>query len=309
MFCINPDPFLLPTYRISPFKTDYITINKELPNDDFAEHYFNEKFGTGKWKYTLNGREAIALALQHYNLEKDDVVTILTTSENFYISSCVTQSIEKFCRWNRELTSETKVILVNHEFGYPHPDMDKIAATGLPIIEDCCTTFFSQDASQKIGKYGDFSVYSFPKFFPIQIGGILVSAVNQENSSDSLLDNNQIQYLQKVLSHQLKTENDLLQKRKENLEYAVGLFSELGCTLRFEPNQAVVPSALLLNNNGNINDLNGLKVFLAQNGIQSSVFYGEDAFFIPCHQLMSKTDIEFTHACVKAFIKNNTKTV
>ncbi len=306
MFFVNPDQFLLPLYRISPFKTEYISINNQLPNDDFAAAYFDKKFGTADWQYTYNGREAIELALEHYQLAKDDLVTIVTTSENFYISSCVTKSIEKFCRWNREVTPETKVILVNHEFGYPHTRMEQIVALGLPVIEDCCTTFFSQDAHQKIGRYGDFAVYSFPKLFPVQIGGIVVSNI-ESKISKSVLDENEIQYLQNVISYHLKDEANLLRVRQQNFDFAVNEFSKLGFTLRFQSDEKSVPSALLLNNNGVINDLNQLKVFLFQNGIQNSVFYGEDAFFIPCNQNMNASDIELIYACVETFIrtKNN----
>ncbi|WP_445454314.1 DegT/DnrJ/EryC1/StrS family aminotransferase [Flavobacterium sp. 25HG05S-40] len=308
MFFINPDPFLLPSYRISPFRTDYIALNSNLPEDDFAVGYFDKKFGMGKWQYTYNGREAIELALEKYQLNKEDLVTILTTSENFYISSCVTKSIERFCRWNREITSETKVILVNHEFGYPYPNMEKLVATGLPIIEDCCTTFFSQDDAQSVGRYGDFSVYSFPKFFPIQIGGVLVQVNSEVTPSKSIVDKKQVQYIQKVVSHHLKNENALLQQRTENHLYATSLFSELGFTLRFQQHPSVYPSALLLNSNEIVSNLNELKVFLAENGIQSSVFYGEEAFFIPCHQNMTTVDIEFIHACIAQFLKTNSKT-
>ncbi len=302
MVVVNPDPFLLPNYRISPFTTQYITVNQGLPKDDFAISYFDEKMGSGNWIYTLNGREAIVLALENYQLKKDDLVTILTTSENFYISSCVTSSIEKFCRWNRELLPETKVILVNHEFGYPHPEMEKIVATRLPIIEDCCTTFFSQDKNQKVGKYGDFAIYSFPKFFPIQIGGLLVSNTNKKPASSSVLAVNQKNYIQNVVSNQLKNESSLLKQRKQNFVYAVKQFSRLGFTLRFPNTELIFPSALLLNNNAIIGNLNELKNFLSQSGIQSSVFYGEDAFFIPCHQSLSAVDIDLIFETIAYFI-------
>lgn len=302
MFIINPDSFLLPTYRISPFTTESIGLNNELPNDDFAISYFNKKFGVGNWQYTYNGRESIELALQHYQLGKDDLVTILTTSENFYISSCVTKSIEKFCRWNRELVSETKLVLINHEFGNPYREMEKVIATGLPIIEDSCTTFFSQDSNQKVGKYGDFSVYSFPKFFPVQIGGLLVSNIEKKEVS-TILEEAQKHYVQNVVSHHLKSEAKLIDKRRQNFEYAKTHYSKLGFTLRFPESETVFPSALLLNNNSIIDDLNELKAFLSQNGIQSSVFYGEDAFFIPCHQNLSKHDLDYIFEVIKAKIK------
>lgn len=52
----------------------------------------------------------------------------------------MTKTIEKICKWNRKLTSETKVILVNHEFGFPYKNIEEIVQLGIPIIEDCCTT-------------------------------------------------------------------------------------------------------------------------------------------------------------------------
>ncbi|WP_309640430.1 DegT/DnrJ/EryC1/StrS family aminotransferase [Flavobacterium sp.] len=293
MFVVNPDPFLLPTYRISPFRTEDMARNANLPEDDFASTYFDNRFGKGNWAYTFNGREAIRLALEHYNLQSNDLVTILTTSENFYISSCVTKEIEAVCQWNREILPETKIIFVNHEFGYPHPDIEKLAATGLPIIEDCCTTFFSQDTAGKLGQYGDFSVYSFPKFFPIQIGGLLVSNGNHPIKNSRELDEKETSYIQNAISNFLKNEAEILQKRKQNWDYAVHQFSKMGFTTRFETQQNIVPSALLLNNNGIIEDLNMLKLFLNQHGIQNSVFYGEDAFFIPIHQSLTKSDLDY----------------
>lgn len=293
MIVVNPDPFLMPTYRMSPFKTDFVPFNAQLPTDDFSISYLNEKFGAGNWMFTFNGREAINLALESYGLGKNDLVSILTTSQNFYISSCVTTEIEKFCKWNREIVPETKLILVNHEFGYPYPEMEKLIATGLPIIEDCCTTFFSQDENHKVGKYGDFSVYSLPKFFPIQIGGILVNNSTKNKNNRSILVEAETNYIQKVLSYQLKEETTLLKKRQTIFDYALKLFLPLGFTLRFHNEKDTTPYALLLNNNSIIKDLNALKTLLSFHGIQSSVFYGEDAFFIPIHQNLTRFDLDY----------------
>ncbi len=302
MFVINPDSFLLPTYRISPFKTEHININAQLPKDDFAANYFNNRFGEGNWQYTYNGREAIQKALEKYQFAKSDLVTILTTSQNFYISSCVTKEIETVCQWNREIVPETKLIFVNHEFGYPFPEMEKIVALGLPIIEDCCTTFFSQDESGKIGQYGDYSVYSFPKFFPIQIGGLLVTNTNEKLVESKRLQQKEIEYIQNTLSHYLLKEVEILDTRKKNWEYAVSLFLKLGFETRFQQQSNTVPSALVLKNNGRINDLNAHKSFLNNHGIQNSVFYGEEAFFIPIHQNLALTDLDYFYYVISFFI-------
>ena len=304
MFVVNPDAFLVPSYRMSPFATADITINSRLTNKDSAVTYLNEKFGNRNWQYTYNGREGINLALQNYNFKPTDLVTILTTSQIFYISSCVTKEIEKFCVWNREVLPQTKVILVNHEFGFVYPEMEKLKATGLPIIEDCCTTFFSQDANGKAGKYGDFAVYSLPKFFPIQVGGILVNNT-KSILGKSIVSDAENRYIQNVLSDNLINEEAVLEKRKLNYDYALESALSYGFTPRFQNHINTIPYALVLNNNSIIKDLNALKLFLSQNGIQNSIFYGEDAFFIPSHQSLSFIDIDLIFQTIAYFIEKN----
>ncbi len=302
MFVLNPDQYLTPSYRISPFTTADVGRNSKMATDDFAMQYFDSRFGQNKWQHTANGREAIRFALAKYELKPTDVVTILTTSQNFYISSCVTSEIETFCRWNRELTAETKLIFVNHEFGYPYPNMTELVATGLPIIEDCCTTFFSQDELGNLGKYGDYAVYSFPKFFPIQIGGLLVSRRKQIRPEQSLLSDVEKQYVEKVVSFCLRSEDTILAKRRENYDYAIDLFAKLGLMPRFSDHPKSIPSVLLLCNNGVISDLNQLKATLYSHGIQNSIFYGEDAFFIPIHQNLNFGDLDYFSEVIRSLI-------
>jgi hypothetical protein len=301
MFIFNPDPFLLPSYRISPFKTDSIAFNHLLANDDFSITYFNNKFGINNWSFIVNGREGINIALRQYNLLPDDVVTILTTTQNFYVSSCVTKEIEKFCKWNREITNDTKVIFVNHEFGYPYPDMEKLKLLGVPIIEDCCTTFFSQDSNGKVGFYGDFTVYSFPKFFSIQVGGLIIKNNTNLNIIGTAISDAEVNYITNILSYYLKDENILLNSRRIIYKYAENKFSKHGFTPRLLTEECVFPTSYLFNNHGLINDLPGLKIYLSNHGIQSSVFYGEDAFFVPCHQNMYTTDIDYILSCILRF--------
>lgn len=299
MFILQPDPYLLPSYRISPFQTKDIAFNQTLQGyEPHFEAYCNEKHKD--WYITKNGREAIAIALKALNLKKEDKVTILTTSGNRYISSCVTSEIEKVCSWNRTLGSESKAIFVNHEFGTVYPEMNKLTATGLPIIEDCCTTFFSQDKSQTVGKYGAFSIYSFPKFFPIQVGGLLVNntgkAVSTPTTSAEL-----IQYVKNVVGHYIKQVDKLLQDRRSVYNESLAVFKALGFTpfFSYENNQS--PSVLMLKNNQQVKDLPKLKEHLWQHGIQASVFYGEDAFFLPSHQRLKKEDIAYFASVVAHF--------
>lgn len=307
-FILFPDEYNMPVYRISPFKTkdvskNYAVAQRNLHDPTLIETQLNR--AQTSFHYTINGREGIYIALNSYGLQKSDLVTILTTSQNFYISSCVTKEIEKFCKWNREVTNETKIIFVNHEFGTVHPEMEKLAATGIPIIEDCCTTFFSQDERNMVGKYGDFAVYSFPKFFPIQIGGLLVNNKNKQ-ILNSAIDKESKLYIQKVLTYHLNNKSKLLEKRNSIFTYALELYKKLGFTNFFSINPNQVPSVMMLKNNGIIKDLPALKTHLWNHGIQSSVFYGEDAFFIPSHQNLKKVDIMYFYEVLDTYSKEQT---
>src|ERR1043165_2105292 len=197
-FVLSPDKSLLPAYRISPFKTSDIARNRALPFSASIDEYFRHRLSGRRIIYTESGRHAIHLALATLRLERDDIVTILTTTGNFYISGCVTQEIEKFCRWSREVEPQTKALLVNHEFGFAYEDLCALRRFGVPIIEDAAHSFASNNREQSVGQIGDFVVYSLPKFFPIQIGGLL--AFNERYTMDEPLTYSAKQYVQKVLA-------------------------------------------------------------------------------------------------------------
>lgn len=307
MFIFNPDIFLLPNYRISPFKSDSIARNILISEEYkyIAVEYFNQRFGMDKWLLTANGREAISISMENLKLLKSDLTTILTPSQNLYISSCVTSNIENYTNWNRIKTKQTKAYFVNHEFGYLYPEMNKIIEEGLPLIEDCCTTFFSQNIDEKIGRYGKYSIYSFPKFFPIQLGGLLVSnnqLINNEIQFKSSLSLKESNYILKVIGFELSQLKEILQKRAYVFNYLKEKYAEIGMTLRFPENKNIVPSVLLLQNNGVITDLQKHKNFLFRNGIQNSVFYGEDSFFVPCHQNLEIMDADYIFGVTKQYL-------
>jgi len=183
--------------------------------------------------------------------------------------------------------------------------MEKLETLGIPIIEDCCTTFFSQDVSNRIGTYGHFAIYSFPKFFPIEYGGLLVSHRSDWCTDSSALDVNLRSNLQKILDYHLLRCSDLLKKRKNNFDYALKCFTQLGFDEYFKRNEQTVPVALMLNNHNIIKNLPAFKVELNRNGIESSIFYGKDAFFVPSHQNLTRTDIDHFVDVIQSYIENN----
>jgi hypothetical protein len=302
MYIIKPDPYLLPSYRISPFSTKDVSNNNNFPKSNIIDEYFDERFGARKYHYCTNGREALNIALSHYSLDSEDVVSILTTSGNFYISSCVTKEIEKFCKWSRKIEGSTKVILINHEFGYPYEDLEKIKKYGIPIIEDCAHSFFSVDKKNTIGQIGDFIIYSFPKIFPIQIGGLLVTNNSIRLSETRMLEQQTLRYVKNVLSHYILGINKFVNDRIVIYKLLVSAFENLGFSARFELIEGIVPGVFMFRVNDTEIDLAEMKKYFYDHGIQCSVFYGENSFFIPCHQNLNEGDIEYFTNVLKSYL-------
>lgn len=215
-FIINPDKYYSPSYRISPFRTSDISENFTKIKIDNDLSYFDSRFLNKKWNFTESGKVAIGLALSTIGLSKSDCVTILTTSGNKYISSCVTNQIAKYCKYSRNFEKNTKAIFVNHEFGYPYDEMLKLKKFNLPIIEDACHSFLSDTPEKLIGSIGDFVIFSLPKIYPIQVGGLLF--YNSDVNIDFAIkkDSNVYNYLASVSSFHISDHNFISSKRLDN---------------------------------------------------------------------------------------------
>jgi hypothetical protein len=304
MFVLKPDPYLLPCYRISPFETKDIHRNNQLPESEGIDAYCRQRFAGSHFYYVADGRKAINIALQQFGLQKNDVVTIFTSSGNFYISSCVTGEIEKFCQWSRKIEPNTKLLFVNHEFGYPYPNVQDLKKYQLPIIEDCAHSFFSTDAHNHTGNTGDFVVYSFPKIFPVQIGGLLVSgkkmAVNEADQPDATT----LRYIKNVASAYVAQKDAIIAQRVENYRYLANKLTGELFEERFEWSAGVVPGVFLFKVKQPGADLAALKQYLYAHGIQCSVFYGEPAFFIPVHQNLRSADLDYFATVIHSFFKS-----
>lgn len=289
---IEPSSELIPSIHIAPLTFQSIS---EENNGRCLGKYLSQRYKY--YQYTTKGREAIKIALEYFHLEKEDVVTILTTSGNFYISGCVTKEIEKICKWSRDFTDKTKVIFVNHEFGYAYKELAALKSYGLPIIEDCAHSFFTE--CNGIGTVGDFVIYSLPKAFSMQLGGVLVSnSIELIPKTDKGLND----YFEKYAGSQIQGIHSITEKRLDNYYFLESHLADIGIYPFFELEKGTVPGVFLFRWHSDI-DYPKLKVFMQSHGVESSVFYGQDAFFIPCHQELSQGELNYMIELLRYFAK------
>lgn len=299
-YVINPSWELTPQILISPFSVSNMECFDPKKGCDMAlgKEYLDKSFGN--YKLAHKGRTAIAEVLKHYDLKPDDVVTILTTSGNFYISSCVTKPIEEVCKWSRKIEPQTKIVFVNHEFGYLYPDMKAVADLGYPIIEDCAHTFFTDGDKGDVGKYSDFVIYSLPKAFPMQIGGIITS--NKYQLVEDTIET-EVNYILSKLSQYIPSFESSIEKRLQVYHFFEEELKSIGIKPFFKLEDGTVPGVFLFRWNENI-DYPKLKEFMQANGVESSVFYGEPAFYMPCNQFLTHDQCGYMVALLRYYYEH-----
>lgn len=258
-----------------------------------VDKYMSDRFGN-KYEFCLKAREGIVIVLNELRLKPDDVVTILTTTGNPYISGCVTKAIEKVCHWSREFTPKTKAIFVNHEFGYAYENLTDLRKYNLPIIEDCAHSFFTQ--SVDIGQVGDYVIYSLPKGFSMQLGGIIV----YRNKLNYNCPNQIVQYVKSALEPQIRQIDTFIERRFSNFEYFGKSLRDLGIYPYFKQKEGDVPGVFMFVW-PECKDYRRLKTFLNDNGVDSSVFFGQDAYFIPVHHNLSTGEMDYICSLIYYF--------
>jgi hypothetical protein len=301
-FVLNPDSYYSPTYRISPFNTSDVSKNKNFVRRNTILDNLDKRFEGRHWRFTTNGKEAIKFALEALGLESNQCVTIYTTSGNTYISGCVTAEIEKVCKWSRQIESNTAAIFVNHEFGYPYRDLSSLTKFGLPIIEDACHSYFSNTSSLDMGLIGDFTIFSLPKAYPVQIGGLLTSKQEYNLNEKYPVEQAVKDYLTSVMSNYLVEFDQAPYLRLRNYEILVEKFSEFECVPYFDRTEKDVPGVFLFKVPKHIN-LSDMKNYGWSHGIECSVFYGENAFFIPVHQRLTLEDLDYFYTVFAFFLR------
>lgn len=112
-----------------------------------------------------------------------------------------------------------------------------------------------------------------------------------------------LRYIKNVLSEYISTRDQIISQRIQNYTELRARFNTLDLPERFGLANGVVPGVFMFRTDKHEIDLPELKKHFWAHGIQSSVFYGEKAFFIPVHQALTSPDLDYFYEVMKTFIK------
>ena len=129
-----------------------------------------------------------------------------------------------------------------------------------------------------------------------------MSKKDKKNQNNYMEEESLSSYINNAATNYIKSISSIKLKKIENYHYYLKLFSKLGLTPYFKLEKNDCPAVFCFKVPKQIN-LNKMKVFLNSNGIESSVLYGESAYFLPCHQNIEKHDIEYIYTVVNFFLE------
>lgn len=298
-------PDLTPQIDITPFDTQSLGVDTDLNVD--VDKVLSEKFCGKPFTYFPRGKYAIFALLKYLGLKNDDEVFITTTTGSPYLSIGVSTTIEEVCKWSRKISNNTKAVLLIHEFGFLHPNKDKIRSmcndNDWTLIEDCAWAWDCDN----MGSDGDYKIYSLPKYFPVQYGGLLVGKyfTDQEIWNNYYcLDVQKRNVIKNQLSSYILNTDYIKKKRNENYHYLLHLFQEEGLEPFFELNDGDVPAALFIKVESHekmIEIRDSLKHF----GIECGAYHHNNAVFLPVHQNLNKNHMDYIFGSMRSLFREN----
>ncbi len=138
--------------------------------------------------YTFSGKSALSLILGYLRnsgkLENKSAEVLVPR----WLGYWVYMIMHKFCFPSSSITEVTRGIMVYHQWGFPQ-DLDYIkdfcSDKKLFLIEDCAHSINSFYKGQRLGTFGDMSLFSLAKFFPCVVGGAIY--VKDKQAKNELL--------------------------------------------------------------------------------------------------------------------------
>jgi len=290
----NPDKFLRPLIQMAP-KHEFLDlkITMQIEEKDIinklSNHVANKKHDG---LLTINAREALNLAFQDIITHKKQLISIITPSNSTYVSSCVTNEINKFCKWEFGPNKNADAYILIHEFGR-YVELPKyLKNTKKPVIEDCAYAMTHKTMKNYYGRQGDYLVFSISKALGLQYGGALILKNAKRKNMQSNISASSKKYLVNYMGKNLKKLKKLNLERKKIYKIMQKLSKEYNLQESYICNNNELCQGFLIKTKKNL-DTEKIKRYMNDYGIESSIFYGGSAYFLPCHQRLTLFEINY----------------
>lgn len=293
-------PFYVPVIRLSPFRS----IREKLPERSAGR----AKRLDGDVTFFPRGSYALYAALKHAGVKSNDLVCVLKTFNNSFISGCVTNAIEKTgAQWRLHdvIRSGTTALVVVHEFGIPiyrDEDLHTIAiarAAGIQIIEDCA--WRTRPVLENV-----WSVLSLQKMFDINYGGLLLGVKIPDDVLWSLgcldvVKRERFLWEPKFEATGFIDARIKLWKQYDDLVLADGMEPDVRVDFRSMIDAGTWIPTIYMQKFGSGEEADAVVARLEEFGIQAGRYWGSSSIYLPIHQTMTSEEVEYMFAVVRGY--------
>lgn len=294
-----------PQITIGPFDNKAMTV---VPDSTFdIGSWLHNKFRGREYTFFPRGMYAIYSLFRWLKLRgvitDGEEVYISTTTDSPYVSSCVTSAIEQTCAWSRTINVNTKIVFVIHEFGFFNGKVVELQKYcqehNIILVEDCAYAWQSGQA----GDFGDYVVYSLPKFFPMQFGGFLVGKKFDYEyvwNTFGCADSGKEEKCLTKLSYYGPQVEHFVQKRIDNYRYLENMFGPEKSFFNLKHGEA--PGAFVLRIESE-ERMKEISAFVRTFGVECGNYYYNNAIFLPVHQNLTKSHLDYMAGAVRAMYR------
>ena len=199
-----------------------------------------------------------------------------------------------------KLEPSTRLIVVIHEWGIPYARLDELLKLGIPVAEDCAYAFASTRDGKRAGREGKYAIFSLPKFFPINYGGV-VCGVQQR--VDILLEHRRA--ILNVVGAELPRLAAIGEARIAAWHYLESRFAAIGCQPVLPLDPGTIPGVFMFQPHADVVP-EDIKRAYQLHGIEASVFYPRHAVFVPCHQHLTPGAMDYIVAVYEQAVASQT---
>jgi dTDP-4-amino-4,6-dideoxygalactose transaminase len=139
-----------------------------------------------------------------------------------------------------------------------------------------------------------------PKPFSTQLGGIIKYKEKLSYKCPQPI----ARYIKSALEPQIEKVESMIQARFDNYHYYLESLRDLNVAPFLKLKKGDVPGVFMFHW-PHCKDYRKLKTMMNENGVDSSVFYGNEAYFVPIHHNLTKNEIDYICSIIRYFDRGN----
>ena len=304
-YCTQPYPILFrapaddvkPQIALNPFAADHldwveqqvVAINTQL------SEYFEAEF-----TYLPSWAHALQSALRALKLKDAPTVGVwASVGEAGYLETLRELFGDRLTFEARKRNADA--YLVCHRWAIPCAEVEELSTERIPLVEDCRDFLYFTPGEQRPGSYGQYAVFDFARWFPMQFGAALVGEFFPDKhvwDHFHCLDVTKRNVVRELLQIHWPQREAYATAREMNWKRYAELFEMLGMPV----GEMQRPPLAFLLKSAEPYPVRAIHERLAEFGIRTEMDERDGLVALPCHAGLKKSHVDYTFGAFRGMV-------